>query len=165
EDLLSLLEITKDQLPGLSPSRTDGFFQSVEKLRHGLNLSRRILSRLTELLDLLDLIVGVTHLLELFGGEVSGELCKRLGHDLRSEPLLLERLSEATVLLDEVVNRDSLVSSGLNQGIPKGLATHAGVNDRIPVHQSDGSRRHSLRKLVHRGGCLLSIRARERFQD
>ena len=54
-----------------------------------------------------------------------------------------------------------MYSRGLFECILEDLTAHTSVNHRVPVHKLDCASSQRLTELIHRGGCLLTRRARD----
>ena len=111
------------------------------------------------------LILTITLSHKIRFGIGTGKLLQGLSQDVGSQPLSLsQRFTERSVLGDNVVNRDTHVSSCSLQSVLKLLATHTCVHDRVPVHKAYSACRQSLGKLIHRCRGLSRGRTRHSRQ-
>ena len=110
------------------------------------------------------LLFRVTHLNQLSLRQVIREGRKSLGHDLRGKPVLLEGLSEASLLGNSLIYPGSHNTGGLNQGVSEPFTTHTSIDNRVPVLQVNYASRDSLRKLSVCSRGLLSCRTRGRCE-
>ena len=126
------------------------FLSSINKSTKCFNLSGSINSRLSQFDNRLGLFLRIS-LSDKVGLTVrTRNLSQRLGQNLSGKPTALsQRLSERSVLLDHGVDICTHVFSSTFQCVLEDLATHARVDDRVPVHKTHSTGSKSLRKLIH----------------
>ena len=143
------LEVTEDRSEDGSPSRAKSFGRCVDQLRESLDLRRGIVSRLGQLHDFVSLLLRVTGAQQLFARQVTRILGQSLDHDLGCKPSVLERVTERPSLVDHLVDFDAIGTCRSLQGFLELLATHTGVDDRVPVLKFYRACRKRLRQLIH----------------
>lgn len=127
--ILGLIEVTEYELPSLSPSRTSCLLKRSRELSERLDLGRSVLSCLGHLLNVFDLVLGITHRLKLLVRQVARHLAERLGQDLGSEPSLCQGVSETSFFIDDAVNGHTMDTSGLLQVLLEDLSAHSSICD------------------------------------
>ena len=159
-EFFCFLKVANDVFPALSPTGLHSFFESVNKLGESLNFSSCIIRSFTHFDYRSNLVFGITDCTKLFLRKIASKLRKSLSQDARSEPTVLQGLSERTFFSDHLVNRNAMYSRSLFQSILKDLTAHTSINDRVPVHKLDCASGQCLTELIHRGRCLLTRRTR-----
>ena len=108
---------------------------------------------------MLGCIVSKTHLLQLLNHNLH---C--LSEGLSSQPTCLQRVTEATSRLNGIIHSLAVIAQCPVRGhqcFTDVRTTHAGIRQRVPVHQANRTCGERLAHLVHRCVKLLNVRSRQ----